>query len=43
MPWQHVTPMSQRKEFVNLAMTEGANRIRPSGQRSYPKDADHIS
>ena len=28
MPWQHVTPMSQRQEFVNLAMTEGANRAR---------------
>jgi len=28
MPWKHVTPMSQRKEFVELAMTEGANLTR---------------
>ena len=28
MPWQHLTPMSQRKEFVKLSMTEGANRAR---------------
>ena len=28
MPWQHVTPMSQRKEFVKLARIEGANRAR---------------
>lgn len=28
MPWQQVTPMSQRKEFVNLALTDGANIAR---------------
>ena len=28
MPWQHVTPMSQRKEFVSLAMVDGANMSR---------------
>lgn len=28
MPWKQVTLMSQRKEFVKLAMTEGANRAR---------------
>ena len=25
MPWKHVTPMSQRKEFVSLAMVDGVN------------------
>ena len=28
MPWKHVTPMSQRKELVSLAMTDGANMAR---------------
>ena len=28
MPWKELTPMSQRKEFVNLALTEGANFAR---------------
>lgn len=28
MPWKHVTPMSQRKEFVHLARVAGANMTR---------------
>jgi transposase InsO family protein len=28
MPWKELTPMSQRKEFVNLALTDGANMAR---------------
>jgi len=28
MPWKLVTPMSQRKEFVSLALTDGANMAR---------------
>jgi transposase InsO family protein len=28
MPWKHVTPMSQRKEFVSLAMVDGVNMSR---------------
>jgi transposase InsO family protein len=28
MPWKELTPMSQRREFVNLALTEGANMAR---------------
>ena len=28
MPWKDVTPMSQRKEFVSLALTNGANMAR---------------
>jgi len=28
MPWKELTPMSQRKEFVSLALTEGANMTR---------------
>jgi transposase-like protein len=28
MPWKELTPMSQRREFVNLAMTDGANMSR---------------
>ena len=28
MPWKHVTPMSQRREFVRLARVEGANMTR---------------
>jgi len=28
MPWKHVTPMSQRKEFVSLALTDGASMAR---------------
>ena len=28
MPWELLTPMSQRKEFVSLALTDGANMAR---------------
>jgi len=28
MPWKQVTPMSQRKELVSLALTDGANMAR---------------
>jgi transposase-like protein len=28
MPWKELTPMSQRKEFVSLALTDGANMAR---------------
>ena len=28
MPWKLVTPMSQRKVFVSLALTDGANMAR---------------
>ena len=28
MPWQQVTLMSQREEFVKLAMVDGANLAR---------------
>jgi transposase-like protein len=28
MPWKELTPMSQRKEFVNLALAEGSNMAR---------------
>ena len=28
MPWKNVTPMSQRKEFVSLALADGANMTR---------------
>jgi len=28
MPWKELTPMSQRREFVNLALTDGANMAR---------------
>ena len=28
MPWKPVTPRSQRKEFVSLALTDGGNMAR---------------
>jgi len=28
MPWKEMTPMSQRKDFVSLALTDGANMAR---------------
>src|SRR5208337_4951934 len=28
MPWKQVTPLSQRREFVSLALTDRANKAR---------------